>query len=61
MWEHVKQAMVESAREVCSSLREGRGGKNPESVWFQDEVKAAVRKKEAALKEVLAANDEEAI
>ena len=37
--------MVESAREVCGSVR--RGEKNPKSVWWNDEVKAAVRRKEA--------------
>ena len=31
MWAQVKQAMVESAREVCGSVRVG--GKNPKSVW----------------------------
>ena len=30
IWEQVKQAMVESAREVCGSVRVG--GKNPMSV-----------------------------
>ena len=32
MWEQVKWAMVERAREVCGSLRVG--GKNPKSVWW---------------------------
>ena len=36
------------------------GGKNPKSVWWNDEIKAAVRRKDAAWKEVLAASDEEA-
>ena len=30
------------------------------SVWWSDEIKAAVRRKEAAWKEVLATSDEEA-
>ena len=30
-------AMVESAREVCCSVRVG--GKNPKSVWWNDEIK----------------------
>ena len=30
MWEQVKQSMVESAREVCGSVK--AGGKNPKSV-----------------------------
>ena len=46
--EQVKRAMVESAREVCSSVR--IGGKNPKSLWENDEIKAAVRRKEIAWK-----------
>ena len=38
--------MVESAREVCSSVR--IGGKNLKSVWWNDKIKAAVKRKEAA-------------
>ena len=34
--------------------------KNPKSVWRNDEVKAAVNRKKAARKEVLAASNEEA-
>ena len=49
--------MVESARKVCGSVRVR--GKNPKSVWWKDEINAAVRRKEAARKEVLAASDEE--
>ena len=49
--------MVESPREVCGSVRVG--GKNPKSLWWNDEIKAAVRRKEAAWKEVLAASNEE--
>ena len=30
----------------------GRGGENPKSVWWNEEVKAAVRRKEAAWKDV---------
>ena len=33
-------------------------GKNTRSIWWQDEVKVAVRRKEAARKEMSAANDE---
>ena len=36
------------------------GGKSPKSVWWKDEIKATVRRKEAAWKEVLVASDEEA-
>ena len=34
-------------------------GKNPNSVWWNDEIKTAVRIKEAPWKRVLAASDEE--
>ena len=57
MWEQVKQAMVESTRKICGLMRVG--GKNPKNVWWNDEVKAAVRGNEAAWKEKLAASDEE--
>ena len=53
MWEQVKHAVVEITREVCGSVRVE--GKNKKSVWWNDEVKAAVRRKE-----VLAASNEEA-
>ena len=49
--------MVESAEELCSSVR--AGGKNPNSVWWNDEIKAAVRRKEAVWKGLLAASNEE--
>ena len=42
---------------VCGSVRVE--GKNPKSVWWNDEIKAAVRRKEDAWKRVLAASDEE--
>ena len=47
--------MLESAREVRGSVRVGR--KNPKSMCWNDEIKAAVRRKEADWK-VLAASDE---
>ena len=46
MWEQVKWAMGESAREVCGSVRVW--GKDPKSMWWNDKIKAAVRRKEAA-------------
>ena len=49
--------MMQSAREVCRTVRVGV--KNPKSVWWNDEIKAAVRRKEDAWKEVLASSDEE--
>ena len=49
--------MVESAREVRGSVRVG--GKNPNSVWWNEEIKAAVRRKEGAWKGLLAASDKE--
>ena len=42
--------MVESAREVCGSVKVG--GKNPKSVWWNDEVKAEASRKESTWKEV---------
>ena len=42
--------MVESAREVYGSAI--FGGKNPKSVWWNDEIKAVVRRKEAVWKGV---------
>ena len=47
MREQVKRVMVESAREVRGSVRVP--GKNPKSVWWNDEIKAEVRRKEAAM------------
>ena len=57
MWEQVKRVMVESAKKVCCSVRVG--GKNPKSGWWNDEIKAAVKRKEDAWKGVLVASDEE--
>ena len=57
MWKQVKWAMVENAKEVCGSVRVG--GKNPKSVWWNNEIKPAVRRKESAWKGVLATSDEE--
>ena len=54
----MKRAMVESAREVYGSVKVG--GKNPKSVWWNDEAKSAVRRKKAAWKVVFAASNEEA-
>ena len=48
MLEQVKWGMVESA----SAVRVG--GKNPKGIWWNNEVKAAVKRKE-----VLPASDEE--
>ena len=50
------KAIVESAREVCGSVRVG--GKT-QSVWSNDEIKAAINRKEAAWKGVLPASEEE--
>ena len=58
MWEQVKRAMVESAREVCGSARVGGG--NPKSVRWNDQANAAVERKEDAWKEVLGARNEDA-
>ena len=49
VWEQVKQAMVESAGEVCGSIKVG--GKNPKSIWWSNKIKAAVRRKGGCLEE----------
>ena len=46
VWEQIKLAILESAREVCGSVRVG--GKNPKCVWWNDEIKATVRRKSAS-------------
>ena len=51
MWEQVKWAVVESAREVCGSVREEE--KNPKREWWNYDVKAVVKRK------MLSASDEE--
>ena len=58
MGRQVKWAIVESAREVCSSVRVGR--KNPKSVWWNYALTAVIKRKEDALKQVLGARDEAA-
>ena len=52
MWEQVKRTMLKMEREVCGSVKVG--GKNTKSVWWNDEIKGAVRIKEAAWNELLA-------
>ena len=54
----MKQPMVESAREVCGSVRVK--GRNPKSVCRNYEVKGVVKRKKAAWKEVLGAREEDA-
>ena len=44
MWEPVKLALVGSVKEVCALVRVG--GKNPKSVWWNNEKTAAVERKE---------------
>ena len=53
MWEQVKLPRVESAREVCGSVRVR--GENPKNTWWNNQVKAAVKRKKA-----LGARDEDA-
>ena len=48
----------EKRKEICGSMRVE--GKNPKSVWWNYEIKTAVRRTEAAWMDVLAVNDEEA-
>ena len=38
--------MNKGAREVCGSVRVG--GKDPKSVWWNGEVKSAIRRKDTA-------------
>ena len=52
----VKRAIIESAREVCGSVRVG--GKNPKNMWWKDEVNVAVKRRENAWKQVMGARDE---
>ena len=56
--EIIRSNICGSEREVCDSVRVGE--KNPMNVGWNYVVKAAVRRKEDAWKEVLAASDEEA-
>ena len=49
--------MVESAREMCGSVCVGGG--NIKNVWWNDQVKAAVKREEDAWKDVLEARDED--
>ena len=49
--------MVGSARKVCASVRVL--GRNQKSMWWNDDIKVAVRRNENAWK-VLAASNEEA-
>ena len=53
----MKRAMVESAREVYGSVRVGGG--NPKCVWWNEQVKAEIKRKEDAWKVVLGARDED--
>ena len=41
----MKRAIVESGREICGLVRVG--GWNPKSVWWNDQVKVAVKRKKA--------------
>ena len=42
----VKRAIVENAREACSSVRVGK--KKPKNVWWNDALKPVVKRKEDA-------------
>ena len=54
----MKRAMVESAREMCGSVRVGWN--NPKSMWWSNEVKAAVIRKNAPGKEMFGTINEDA-
>ena len=45
IWEQVKRAMVENAREVCGSVRVGE---RTQRIRWNDKKKAPVRRKEVA-------------
>ena len=49
--------MIENVRDVCGSVRVA--GNDSKSLWWNDERKTAVRRKEAAWKEVVATSNEE--
>ena len=53
MWEQMKQAMVEKSEELCGSVKVECG--NPKSVWWNNQVKSSVKRKE-----VLGTRDEDA-
>ena len=50
--------MVGSVREVCGSVIVGE--KSPKKMWWSNDIKATVRRKDAAWKKVLATIDEKA-
>ena len=54
----VKRAMVEGARVMCGSVRVER--KNLKNVWWNNQVKSAFKRREAAWKEVFGSRDEDA-
>ena len=43
--------MVEGAKQMCGLVRVGGG--NPKNVWWNNQVKAAVKRKEGVWKEML--------
>ena len=55
MWNQVKKAVTDSAREVCSSVRAGT--KKTKCEWWNDEVKAIVERKEVSWTGMLRAKD----
>jgi hypothetical protein len=56
IWTHLKEALVNSAREICGSAKVGNRNVNSE-IWC-DEVKQAINRKKEAWLKVLQAKDE---
>ena len=57
VWEQVKRAIAESAKELFDS--EIMGGKNQKNMECNDKVKAVIRRKEVVWKGVFGATNEE--
>ena len=55
MWEKEKQVVVDGAKKLSTSVRNGR--KNPKSDKLNDEVKDAIEQKEDAWKKMSEVND----
>ena len=52
----MKRIMIESAKKFGGSV--GGGGENAKKMWWNDQLKAAVKRKDTAWKEVIGTRDE---